>query len=52
VTTDDVLKLGPVVRLNALKLRSVHLDHAQHALAAGERLRRGSCRLGLHEYAD
>src|SRR6266852_6127118 len=50
VTTDDVFELGAVVRLDPLELRSVHLDYAEHALAAGERLGRGTCGLRLHEY--
>ncbi len=50
--TDDVFKLGPVVRLDALELCLVHFDSALHAFAAGERLRRGNCGLRLHEYAD
>src|SRR5260370_3841687 len=52
VTTDNVLKLGPVVRLDALELCSVHLDRALHPFAAGERFGGGNYGLRLHEYAD
>jgi hypothetical protein len=52
VTTDDVLELGPVVRLDPLELRSVRFDHFQDARAGGKRLRRGNCGLRLHEYGD
>jgi hypothetical protein len=52
VTTNDVVEQRPIVCLDLLELRSVHLDHAPHALATRERFRRRNGGLRLHEYAD
>src|SRR5258708_12579243 len=52
VTTNDVVEQRPVVCLDLLELRSVHLDHAPHALATRERFRRRNGGLRLPQYPD
>src|SRR5882762_5932512 len=52
VTTDHVLKLRPVARLDPLELCSLRLNHVKDALAPGERFRRANNGPRLHKYRD